>query len=660
MQFFPSLQAHEARVTKMNGLFELVGVKGDLEFSGVLSTHLGRAEQGDVAYDSPPPPPAAEQGSPQAAASSRTDDASPADAKNMQDSASQQDDIQSPRSEMPPENPPQSSHDRTESASANPAEQSAEREVTSTPHVLNMTSAETAMPGREASAPGGAFLGTQFVPEKSVQAASVSTALQVSVAMSRKGAVPFKNAAVATEGPAETSGAHARANSKAQSTHKADDSTPLSKDAQAGLAAKQDYAVQNASRQRLSAERSRLANEKADDTSKAEAVIADGKKDRTAKKTAQNLAKDDSPKSVSRESGDASGVHARKSGQTPAEGERVALQPNVVSGTQKPDKSATPVKAEQVATAGQPAVQAISKSAKHVEAAETATVVAGIDKATVRPDDSAPVEAKKGRDASRNTASVSSKTELAKQKPENQAAHGDLGDGQQGNEPRAQADLTATVGERTRRDARPAFYSEPRQDLNASAKAPNSNAAKLRVDVDSATPSFAQGAQSTSSSRGDTLANARSAEVYKQVENGAFKNLGQGVKQLVIRLDPADLGQVSVILQVRGKEVQAVLRTSNQETSHALNEQMAQLRTQLESQGLKVGKLEVQTQLSDSQTQAQWEGAEQHNRFQENREFAMSAQRWRSFGRVESDLAQEVQNGSQREKLSQSGLDIFA
>ena len=144
------------------------------------------------------------------------------------------------------------------------------------------------------------------------------------------------------------------------------------------------------------------------------------------------------------------------------------------------------------------------------------------------------------------------------------------------------------------------------------------------------------------------------------MEQGAFKNLGQGTRQLTLRLDPIELGQVSVVLQVRGKEVQAVLRTTTAEASQALNEQMAQLRTQLENEGLKVTRLEVQTQLSDSQTNAQWQGAEQHNKQQENRDLAMTAQRFRSLGRVGNDLAQDVQDVEYPEKNSATGVDIFA
>lgn len=215
-------------------------------------------------------------------------------------------------------------------------------------------------------------------------------------------------------------------------------------------------------------------------------------------------------------------------------------------------------------------------------------------------------------------------------------------------------------GDQTRQDARQGFFGARGEEPSRAAKPAASASGKIVLETEAQALGSGQSAQSAVSQRGESQAASRSAEVYRQVETGAFRNLGQGVKQLVIRLDPEELGQVSVILQVKGKEVQAVLRASNQEASQALGEQLSQLRTQLEAQGLKVGKLEVQTQLADSQGQSQWQGAEQHNRYQENRELALSAQRWRTLERVDSGLVREVQSGIQREKLSQSGLDIFA
>lgn len=259
-------------------------------------------------------------------------------------------------------------------------------------------------------------------------------------------------------------------------------------------------------------------------------------------------------------------------------------------------------------------------------------------------------------------ASVGGKNAAPKDKSEHQLPE-QLGLNAQEGDPAVRVSVSSAErkGGQNRQDARQGFFgAENQQDKPSVTKAQASGSGKIVLEGESLTGAVAQNSQAQVQQRLNSPVSTRSAEVYKQVESGAFKNLGQGVKQLVIRLDPMELGQVSVILQVRGKEVQAVLRTSNQETSVALNEQLSQLRTQLEAQGLKVGKLEVQTQLADGQDQSQWQGAESHNRYQENREFAMSAKRWRTLDRVSPDLVRDVQNSPQREKLSQSGLDIFA
>jgi flagellar hook-length control protein FliK len=225
---------------------------------------------------------------------------------------------------------------------------------------------------------------------------------------------------------------------------------------------------------------------------------------------------------------------------------------------------------------------------------------------------------------------------------------------------RVPADSSDGKSQQNSRDSRDGFFGTRGENKSAAARSADSASGKIVLETEPQAQGAGQNPQSPVQQRLESPVSARSAEVYRQVENGAFKNLGQGVKQLVIRLDPAELGQVSVILQVKGKEVQAVLRASSQEATHALGEQLAQLRTQLESQGLKVGKLEVQTQLADSQGQPQWQGAEQHNHYQENRELALSAQRWRTLERVDTGLVRDVQNAPQREKLSSGGLDLFA
>ncbi|GAB6058083.1 flagellar hook-length control protein FliK [Desulfonatronum parangueonense] len=107
--------------------------------------------------------------------------------------------------------------------------------------------------------------------------------------------------------------------------------------------------------------------------------------------------------------------------------------------------------------------------------------------------------------------------------------------------------------------------------------------------------------------------------VLNQVNSGLLQNLGQGRQQLTLQLNPADLGSLTVNLKVVGKEIQAVLRAESSEARQIIAENMPLLRQSLESQGLRVTRLEVSTQLQDqSQNQftQHWHGSE-GQKFQE-------------------------------------------
>jgi hypothetical protein len=163
--------------------------------------------------------------------------------------------------------------------------------------------------------------------------------------------------------------------------------------------------------------------------------------------------------------------------------------------------------------------------------------------------------------------------------------------------------------------------------------------------------------------RGEEIAMDRrsaSRTILDQVQRGAFTNLGQGKKQLTLQLNPAHLGAVNVILQVRGKEVNAVLRTSQEDTSRILGEQMVQLKEHLEKQGLRVVKLEVQNQMPSHDRPNQWNGGSEHNQSQEQFEANMRELRWRSL-RGEGDvLAREMQIPDHGVNISPKGIDFFA
>ncbi|QJT08845.1 flagellar hook-length control protein FliK [Oceanidesulfovibrio marinus] len=152
-------------------------------------------------------------------------------------------------------------------------------------------------------------------------------------------------------------------------------------------------------------------------------------------------------------------------------------------------------------------------------------------------------------------------------------------------------------------------------------------------------------------------------QTLRSLEQAFMKNLGQGQRQLTLRLDPPQMGRVQVMLTVRNNEVSAVLRTEKHETGQMLAEQMQHLRHSLEQQGLKVQKLDVQTQLNNDMNSQGWLGMDQHNSAQEQNARQQAIHAWKQMGGRGSDaasLAHDVQNGNVQELISQGGLHLIA
>ncbi len=151
--------------------------------------------------------------------------------------------------------------------------------------------------------------------------------------------------------------------------------------------------------------------------------------------------------------------------------------------------------------------------------------------------------------------------------------------------------------------------------------------------------------------------------IARTVQNGILQNLQQGGKQLTLRLDPPSLGKLSVILQVHNNEVRATIRTENTEASRLVNDQLNLIRHTLEQQGLKVEKLDVQTQTnSQDQNHRSWQGTQEHNLHQErNRDSLNSALRYLHKRDGNGDeLAHEMQSSAAEESISQQGIHLIA
>jgi len=150
--------------------------------------------------------------------------------------------------------------------------------------------------------------------------------------------------------------------------------------------------------------------------------------------------------------------------------------------------------------------------------------------------------------------------------------------------------------------------------------------------------------------------------IARTVQNGILQNLQQGGKQLTLRLDPPSLGKLTVILQVHNNEVRATIRTENAEAAKLVNEQANLIRHTLEQQGLKVEKLDVQTQTQNNDQNRNWQGAEQHNQAQDrNRESLQNALRNLHRNPADSEtLAHEMQSPGAEEISSQQRLHLIA
>lgn len=148
-------------------------------------------------------------------------------------------------------------------------------------------------------------------------------------------------------------------------------------------------------------------------------------------------------------------------------------------------------------------------------------------------------------------------------------------------------------------------------------------------------------------------------QILRQVQTGMLKAVGQGRQQLSLRLDPPELGKVMLMLQVGNKEVNAVIRAENPDAAKAVAEQLSQLRASLEAQGLKVNKLEVQTQ-AQQHDQNNWQGAEHNNTAREQGRRAGMSGRWARGRSGPDDLAREMQNAGESARNSREGLYIIA
>jgi len=152
--------------------------------------------------------------------------------------------------------------------------------------------------------------------------------------------------------------------------------------------------------------------------------------------------------------------------------------------------------------------------------------------------------------------------------------------------------------------------------------------------------------------------------VAQQVENTLLQNMGQGSRQITLILQPEALGNLSVTLTVKEKEVRAVIKADSPETSALLQDQAATIRKSLEDQGFKVTKLDVQTGLTQDNPSSRQGGAEQQAQARQQQEnFDRPRSSMRILPGSEATLAETLTTASYAPTNLSSGsggLDLFA
>lgn len=152
--------------------------------------------------------------------------------------------------------------------------------------------------------------------------------------------------------------------------------------------------------------------------------------------------------------------------------------------------------------------------------------------------------------------------------------------------------------------------------------------------------------------------------VLQQVYSGLLQHMGQGRQQLTLQLNPPELGSLIVRLKVFGKEVHAVLRAENQEIRQIITENLPLLRQSLEMQGLKVSRLEVQSQMQEQNQFTQlWQGLDGW-KFQEQDAKTL----WGAIGRgqVRADTSSPDDSSDQGQPIAgynagrAGGIDLVA
>lgn len=163
--------------------------------------------------------------------------------------------------------------------------------------------------------------------------------------------------------------------------------------------------------------------------------------------------------------------------------------------------------------------------------------------------------------------------------------------------------------------------------------------AAMNPAADASAPTASKGAQGTFL-----------RQAVSQVEQAVLSAARDGSKRMDVQLNAAELGTLNLTLVTRNGEVSAIIRSEKGETADLLARQLDIIRTNLEQQGIKVDKLEVQQQGANNDA-PQWDGMSGHNARQEESARRETLERLRNLRSTRNTL--ENDTGSTLERSMQ-------
>lgn len=197
---------------------------------------------------------------------------------------------------------------------------------------------------------------------------------------------------------------------------------------------------------------------------------------------------------------------------------------------------------------------------------------------------------------------------------------------------------------------------ETRPDPRVATSTPSSTAAsptQIAGGLFAAAPQGMDAAAQTGKAR--NLPGTLPSSAMEQIEQAILSSSRNGMQRLEVKLNPLELGAMTVALTTsRQGEVSAVIRPEKEETAALINQQVEHIRAELENQGFKVDKVEVQTQLADQGGQ-NWQGAQQHNASRDLAERTSVLEQLRTLSRLGSDSESSLARGMH--SMSDNGRD---